>query len=619
MFTVMNSVAGAGKTTYIVNRVTELINKFNVSANKILIITYTNGCVNEIKQRINLPIHIYTFHEFCLNNIDFPYNFSEKNSLNSLSYDMNIDENFEEFYNHVLPYTPFVFEEYLNILKEIFPYTNDNLDIHLESKYFTSDKKVKKKNVFFTTDEEWQEYRRKIIEKLNHMNENINLEYLSLLLKIEERREINKIYTFHHIILYVLQNIQTFVLNTLNSYDYIFLDEAQDLSSLQFKIIEAIAQEFIYRNNGEIIIVGDVYQSIFSFQGTSSDGYIKFLNFLESLCKTHNKNINIITNNKTYRFGGELLKFVNENFKSFHDSSQKYNTQIHIHPLIENSIVLVKKILDTIKYNMQQNLSILVLFEKRSSLVALLEDQLENEGISVKINKKFSSQTSMIEDLRYLILLTITHKDEYMAYFLMGGFFHIQEPDFYNLCKQRKNNLFEEVFEKYIHKEEIITLKLLLQENNNVKNFLNILSNSSLNKNMIKKYGQDWRYFITNLQNTLYHLPSIYNLLDVLENNITFNKEGNVFLSTIHTAKGMEADVVILLNANNLNLRDKYFIYKGFPFIKEYHSDENYFNLQEKQNLYYVAVTRAKQHLHIFGKGLHIQPGTLYDIFHKWK
>ncbi|OED45474.1 hypothetical protein AB836_01080 [Rickettsiales bacterium (ex Bugula neritina AB1)] len=615
----MNSVAGAGKTTYIVKRVKNLIDTLQVPANKILIITYTNSCVNEIKQRINIPISIYTFHEFCLNNIDFPYNFSEKNNLDNLSYDMEIDEDFENFYNHVLPYTPFNFQTYCEILNEIFFYSDDSKKIKLESKYFTGSKKLKKRNDFFPNDEEWLLYRNKILEKLNYMNQGINLEYLKLLLKIEDRRDINKMYTFHHIILYTIKNIQIFVENVLNKYDYIFLDEGQDLSSLQFQIISAIAEEFVYKDTGEIIIVGDIYQSIFSFQGTSTDGYIKFLNFIEKLSNKYNKPIDIINQNKTYRFGGELLKFINKNFSRSHTSIEKYDTKIYLNPLVDNSVILVKKITDTIKYNLNKNLSVLVLFEKRNTLVNLLEDELEGENISVKINKKISSKTNMIIDMRSLILLIITEKDEYMANFLMGGFFHIQEPDFYNLCKQRMGTLWEEVFKKYINKLEIVTLKNLKENKNNVKNFLDILESSILNKNIIKKYGQDWIYFIHNLKNTLYVLPNIYNILHFLDGNIVFNKEGNVFLSTIHTAKGMESDVVIILNANSCNLKDKYFVYKGLPFIKEYYIDNNYFNLQEKQNLYYVAVTRSKQYLHVFGKGLNIQKNTLYDIISRWK
>ena len=58
--------AGAGKTTTMAAKVKYLIDKCNVSPDKIVVISYTNKATNELEDRIkyefNLPVDIMTFH-----------------------------------------------------------------------------------------------------------------------------------------------------------------------------------------------------------------------------------------------------------------------------------------------------------------------------------------------------------------------------------------------------------------------------------------------------------------------------------------------------------------------------------------------------------------------------
>ncbi len=60
--------AGAGKTTTITAKVNYLIEKQNIKANEIVIITFTNKAVKELQERINKQfghkVKITTFHKF---------------------------------------------------------------------------------------------------------------------------------------------------------------------------------------------------------------------------------------------------------------------------------------------------------------------------------------------------------------------------------------------------------------------------------------------------------------------------------------------------------------------------------------------------------------------------
>lgn len=66
-YTLVVAGAGAGKTTTVAAKVKYLVDKKHVDPNKILIVSYTNDAVNELKDRINkhlnIPAIISTFHK----------------------------------------------------------------------------------------------------------------------------------------------------------------------------------------------------------------------------------------------------------------------------------------------------------------------------------------------------------------------------------------------------------------------------------------------------------------------------------------------------------------------------------------------------------------------------
>ena len=64
------------------------------------------------------------------------------------------------------------------------------------------------------------------------------------------------------------------------------------------------------------------------------------------------------------------------------------------------------------------------------------------------------------------------------------------------------------------------------------------------------------------------------------------NKEHGVHLKTMHGSKGLEYEVVIIMDAN-----------EG---ICPYESASTFEALEEERRIFYVAMTRAKTYLHIF-------------------
>ncbi len=62
--------AGAGKTLTIIGKVNYLIEKNFAKPEEILLISFTNASVNDIKSRIKFNVDVFTFHKLAMNILD---------------------------------------------------------------------------------------------------------------------------------------------------------------------------------------------------------------------------------------------------------------------------------------------------------------------------------------------------------------------------------------------------------------------------------------------------------------------------------------------------------------------------------------------------------------------
>ena len=134
-----------------------------------------------------------------------------------------------------------------------------------------------------------------IIELLN--NQYSNLKAQEGIMDFEDLQEL--LYTY----LYVTpnENVQNFV---ANRYKYIYLDEFQDTSQIQYAILKAYCRGFLKDtdkpSHGKIVVVGDVQQCIYSFRGSCID--VMFQKFNEDFAPVDN------TLSWNYRCPSNILK-----------------------------------------------------------------------------------------------------------------------------------------------------------------------------------------------------------------------------------------------------------------------------------------------------------------------
>ena len=228
----VNAVAGAGKTSTIIQKIKK-INKEN-NKNKILYLAFNKSVETELKNKVDLDnLDIKTFHSLAYSHIGYKYrdkldnNYTVMNIVEDLKLDIKKQNNI--YYAKTIKN---IFEGYMNS-----EYINfeDIPDI---------DKVVSKTKNF---------HNRELMKDLKRLFD----------LKKNLKSEVKISHSFY-LKLYQLDNP---VLN----YDYIFVDEAQDLNSVFIDVLQK-------QKGKNIVLVGDKHQQIYSFRH-SVNAMEKFNNF----------------------------------------------------------------------------------------------------------------------------------------------------------------------------------------------------------------------------------------------------------------------------------------------------------------------------------------------------
>ena len=274
--------AGSGKTTTMAAKVKYLVEIKKVNPRKIIMISFTNKAVDELKTRINdqfkIPCKISTFHSLA-------YSILIKNGC---SY--KIENNSYK-----------IVENYIKQSKKSSKtLKNPQYSIEIINLY-------KNKPAFFHSNSSYKEFIKLYNYYNNYMVENNLIDFEDIINKCHELLENKKV---------------------LIEYDYIIVDEFQDISLNRYKLIEKITKI----SNSKIIAVGDDWQAIFSFAGSDINLFNKF---------SEEAKILKITN--TYRNSQQLIDIAgsfimknNSQIKKHLRSGKKLNNAINIYGYFNN-------------------------------------------------------------------------------------------------------------------------------------------------------------------------------------------------------------------------------------------------------------------------------------------
>lgn len=271
------------------------------------------------------------------------------------------------------------------------------------------------------------------------------------------------------------RNHQDYLYKICGNFEHVLIDEAQDISSLQWEVIMPLFNEFYshMESNKTVFVVGDSKQSIYSFQGADFSMFHKMHDFMKQKCEACKQPWHDISLTKSYRSSKPVIDFVNQNFKGTfqdgHHSTVRENDpgMISIFPLVkadeeqnENkesktnvSKILAERIANFIKEILDSKIIVpsrkrcvapkdfLVLFQHRKELMKAVSSKILKLGIpcsgadTTEINEEL-----LIEDLIALAAFSLFQKDDLLfASVLKGPFINITEDELFNLCKAKKS------------------------------------------------------------------------------------------------------------------------------------------------------------------------------------
>ena len=578
--------AGSGKTKVLTHKIAYLISEKYVKPWNIIAITFTNKAANEMKERIQNIIGdaandlwMGTFHSICvkilrkyIDRIGFDHSFlifdtsDQKTLIKECLKDLKVDDK--------------LFTDRA-VLSEISNGKNEMLE--------PKDYKIK-----YAGD-----FRRETIGNIYEL--------------YQQRLKENNALDFDDIINYTIK-ILTENPDVLEYYTekfkYVLVDEYQDTNKAQFMLVSILASKY-----GNITVVGDNDQGIYSFRGAD---ITNILNFEKDFPGTK-----IIKLEQNYRCTGNILKAANAVIKHNENKYEKKlwtaNDEGELPSIYQSEdeydeASYVVKQINHLKTEEYYKYSDFVVLYRMNSQSRAIEDILRREDIPYKIvgGLKFYERKEIKDIIAYLRLIYNTSDNISLKRIInepKRGIGKTSLDNIQQISEQNGISMYEviknaEQFGLNRVKANADDFINLIEELRTKQNELSIseliketLNKSGYTKALELENSVEAESRIQNLEEFLtvaieFEEEFADNTLGEFLENITLSSdidnvedaENSVTLMTLHSAKGIEFPTVFLVGLEEG-------IFPGYKSIGEENA------LQEERRLFYVGITRAKEHL----------------------
>lgn len=595
--------AGTGKTKTIVARAEYLLNN-GVEPNKIAIVSFTRKSAREIAERLKLSVSGNmnknaitgkTFHSWC-NEImhQYPEHFphhsftpldeDDRLSAFALAIGRNLKDSTTE-----------------KIKKEtvaaVYSYAVNTLcsltDAIFHIRYVNSDKDDEqiKKRV-----EEDKLIIAPIIKKyIEYKKERRYMDYDDMLNVVAQVMEKN-------------ESVRTTV---TTRYVHVLVDEMQDTNPLQYKLLRCFTEK------SHLFCVGDDAQSIYAFRGAD---FKTIHSFVDAVPQSELQKLEL-----NYRSTQEILDLsnwvlaqsplnYNKNLTADRGKGEKPQL-IHIEDDWEEADTVTDTILQTLADGGTYSDS-MVLGRSGWSLSKVEGACLTKKIPYVKLGGTSLMQSAHVRDVVSAMRIAANIYDEIAWIRYLQLWQHIGTA---TAAKIITEIITLDNFEQMMDRLQLSGFKGLnadvLNTLKNIRKFINNPSKAmheavnQMKETLEKKYSEEWSYRAADFEvlqevakgtGTITEFITEYVLDPKAETTFKFGKETEedvVTLSTIHSAKGLEAKTVHVLNVNPYNYPSPRTLKQGGDAV------------EEERRCLYVALTRAKDRLYLyrFTRSLHTQ------------
>lgn len=252
--TLLIAGAGSGKTTTILKRIEYLIESNIFKVDEILVISFTNKSVDDLKKRCKYQVNIKTFHKLAmeiLEEYNINYKLVSEDYLLFLTNEFFITLTDTSLTQEIIKY--FGYYNYQEFLKTYTYKEFIKLICNLIKLYKTNNLTKEDIKKLFNIDNFISKYMYIIFCKYN-----------------QELKSFNG-FDFDDLILEA-----TKIISKKSKYKHIIIDEFQDTSLIRFNLINKIR----VINNATLFCVGDDYQSIYHFSGSDVNLFLKFKEYI---------------------------------------------------------------------------------------------------------------------------------------------------------------------------------------------------------------------------------------------------------------------------------------------------------------------------------------------------
>ncbi len=637
-YSIIVAGAGSGKTTTMVAKAKYLVEKLNIDPADIIVISYTNKAVLELKNRINkdfkIPVQGCTFHKFGL---DILKKTSNKH-LKILTNSYNIIEN---YFNQKLCYDNKLLKEFLHFFFYYFDIPTSALKFKSLNEYH----QYKKRNDYITLKTRLDKFNKETIKKQIETKKTIRGEFLK---SSEEVMIANFLYMNN--IKYDYEKPYPHLSKGKTYFPDFTIYFGEQTFYLEHYGIPEIELNNKYSKKINLYYRRDIaYKSRLHFKHKTQllKTYSKYndgLDLLEHLKIELEKN-NIILRKKSEK---EIFKQLSENNKDIYytrfiyfcmDFLQNYKNLGFKLKDIDNLLEQYKKDNRTVKflnffkglynhYQMELKLNNLIDFEDMINLSYKLLKQIKKTEANLNYKYIIIDEYQDISIQRFNLTKEVSHLsgakvvavgDDWQAVFAFAGSDVTLFTEFKKLMGYGEEL---QITNTYRNSQELIDIagKFILKNKDQIKKKLK--SKKRLSKpviiynyekkqyakvvdNCIKKivleYGDDSSILLIGRYNfDKYHLLKSKLFYEYEQDKIKSLNYPNVLITflTAHSSKGLGFDNVIILNGTD-GIYGFPSQVKNDPIMDIVKIKDNSFQHAEERRLFYVALTRTKNKVHI--------------------
>jgi DNA helicase-2/ATP-dependent DNA helicase PcrA len=390
-------------------------------------------------------------------------------------------------------------------------------------------------------------------------------------------------------------------------YRFIQVDEGQDLSKIQFEILNLLVDQ----KKQNLFIVADDDQSIYAFRGAEPEYVLNFKDRYDN-CDIFKLETNYRSSKNIVEMSSRFIKKNQRRFDKNHNTKNKEATDpvlIGVEDESEQTSLILQKIAQI--QSERPDCSIAIIYRNNLSSLAIV-DALERQNINFKIRQnrlhffsnwsvqdvisilRFSTDQTDVESFervyykmkRYIskAMMEFAKKTYYKESFINAilEFSNLQQFQIRNLVELKSE------FKKLYQLKPIEALNYIDEQFKYDEYRHDFCEKARISYAYASNIFSILKCIASYCETVPDFLRRIADLNDLLQSKELLSRRSNITLTTMHSSKGLEFDCVFMVDLTNDEI----------PGLDIKETEINPL-VEEERRLFYVGMTRARKTLYL--------------------